>query len=270
LPGAKASTSFSANRAENLKGAIMDMLFEATFWVALMQIIGINIILSGDNALVIALACRELPPRQQKIGIFFGAGAAVVLRIIFSVFIVYLMTVPFLKVVGGLLLFWIAYKLLVPSEEHGEDNIKASGSMMTAIRTVLIADAVMSLDNVIAVAAAAKGNMVLLSLGLLISIPLVVYGAQLMIRLLARFPMLITVGAALLGYIAGEVIVTDPALLGWVDANAHWLHYAAPAGGAVLVLVVGRLFGPNASQADAAESHAAPVPVLSDDPPRRH
>ncbi|MSO76922.1 MAG: TerC family protein [Alphaproteobacteria bacterium] len=249
------------------------MLFEVSFWLALLEIIGVNIILSGDNALVIALACRELPPRQQKIGIFFGAGAAVVLRIIFSIFIVYLMTVPFLKIVGGVLLFWIAYKLLAPGDEHGEDNIKASGSMMVAIRTVLIADAVMSLDNVIAVAAAAKGNMVLLSLGLVISIPLVVYGAQLMIRLLARFPILITAGAALLGYIAGDVIVTDPALDGWVVGNAAWLHYAAPAGGALLVLAAGKLLAPKSDAHHAAENEEAPsvtpIPVLTEKPTTR-
>jgi YjbE family integral membrane protein len=234
--------------------------------VALLQIIGVNIILSGDNALVIALACRELPPRQQKIGIFFGAGAAVILRIIFSIFIVFLMTVPFLKIAGGLLLFWIAYKLLVPGDEQGEDSVKASGSMLAAVRTVLIADAVMSLDNVIAVAAAAKGNTVLLVLGLAISIPLVVFGATLMIALIKRMPFIVTLGAALIGYIAGEVIVTDPGVQPWVDAEAHWLHVVAPLLGAVLVLDVGWLLAPASVRghepAGVTEGTAAPVAVF--------
>ena len=219
------------------------MSFDTASWIALLQIIGINIILSGDNAVVIALACRSLPPRQQKIGILLGAGAAVVLRVIFTLFVVFLMATPFLKLAGGLLLLWIGYKLLV-EEEADEDDIHAASHLWGAVRTVLIADAVMSLDNVIAVAAAAKGNTVLLMLGLTISIPLVVYGATLMIALIKRMPFIVTLGAALIGYIAGEVIVTDPAVQPWVDVHAHWLHVVAPLLGAVLVLDVGWLLAP--------------------------
>ncbi len=239
------------------------MGFDSTTMIALLQIIGINIVLSGDNAVVIALACRSLPPRQQKIGIMLGAGAAVVLRVIFTVFVTYLMATPFLKLAGGLLLLWIGYKLLV-EEEADEDGIAASSHIWGAVRTVLIADAVMSLDNVIAVAAAAKGNYTLLILGLLISIPLVVYGAQLMIALIKRMPFIITLGAALIGYIAGEVIVTDPAIEPWVNTHAHWLHFVAPLLGAVLVLDVGWYLKPKhvAEPHGVAESVVAPASVF--------
>lgn len=216
------------------------MTFDLSFLVGLIQIIGIDIILSGDNAVVIALACRSLPKRQQKLGIVFGTGAAVVLRIIFTIFVTYLMQIPYLKMVGGLLLFWVGYHLLKPEEESGPD-IAASSSLFGAIRTIVVADAVMALDNVVAIAAAAKGNYVLLIFGLAASIPLVVYGATVLIRLIERFPIIVTMGAALIGFIAGEVIVTDPAIKGWIDVHAHWLHYAAPAGGALLVVAAGRL-----------------------------
>ncbi len=226
------------------------MLMEAVFWSALLKIIGVNIILSGDNAVVIALACRSLPPRQQKLGIIFGAGAAVVLRVIFTIFIVILLEIPYLKFVGGILLLWIGYKLMQP-EDEGDKDVNAASNLMSAVWTVLIADAVMSLDNVIAVAAAAdaytgasgeNGKFTLLILGLLISIPLVVYGATLMLKLISRFPIIIVAGAALIGWVAGEVIVTDPAWEEWVDANAHYLHWVAPIAGAVAVVVIGKLF----------------------------
>lgn len=239
------------------------MDFDTAMMIALLQIIGINIVLSGDNAVVIALACRSLPPRQQKIGIMLGAGVAVLLRVIFTIFVTYLMTTPFLKLAGGLLLLWIGYKLLV-EEEADEDGIHASSHIWGAVRTVLIADAVMSLDNVIAVAAAAKGNYVLLILGLIISIPMVVYGAQLMIALIKRLPFIITLGAALIGYIAGEVIVTDPAIEPWVNAHAHWLHYVAPLLGVVLVLDVGWYLKPAhvAKPRSVSEGVAAPAAVF--------
>ena len=187
---------------------------DATFWVALLQIIGVNIVLSGDNAVVIALAARSLPPKQQKLAILYGAGAAVVLRILLTIFAVALLALPWLKIVGGLLLFWIGIKLLVP--EDGEDDINASDHLLTAIKTILIADLVMSLDNVIAVAAAAGGSMTLLILGLAISIPLVVFGATLLVTLMERYPIIITIGAALIGMVAGEMLVTDPALKDWL------------------------------------------------------
>gem|GEM_PF-120766 len=218
------------------------MELDAQFWLALVQIIGINIILSGDNAVVIALACRNLPPQQQKWGIILGAGAAVVLRVIFTIFIVYLMTVPYLKFIGGLLLFWIGYKLMMPQDDHGE--VDAGANLMAAVRIVLIADAVMSLDNVIAVAAAAKGSYVLLIIGLVISVPLVVYGATLLINLINRWPVIIPGGAALIGYIGAEVMITDLAIEPWIEANAHWLHDWGPLLGAVGIVAVGRFIAP--------------------------
>ena len=207
------------------------------FWLALIQIIGVNIILSGDNAVVIALACRNLPPRQQKLGILFGAGAAVLLRVVFTIFIVYLLSVPYLKFVGGALLLWIGVKLLT-GEDEGE-HVDAASGLANAIKIVLIADMVMSLDNVIAVAAAAKGSVPLLVIGLLISVPLVVYGATLLTKLIGRYPIIVVLGAALIGYIAGEVMVTDPAWSEWVDQKAHWMHWAAPLFFGVMVVLVG-------------------------------
>lgn len=208
------------------------------FWLALLQIIWVNIILSGDNAVVIALACRSLPPRQQKWGIILGAGAAVLLRVIFVLIISYLLELPYLKIIGGLLLFWIGYKLMMPEEGEGH-GVEAGSNLMRAVTIVLWADLVMSLDNVIAIAAAARNDTLLIILGLAISVPMVVFGATLMIKLLQRFPILVTLGAALIGYIGGEVVVTDFAIIDWVDANAHWLHWAGPVAGAIFVVAYG-------------------------------
>ena len=191
----------------------MEELATQVFWIGLAKIIGVNIVLSGDNAVVIALAARSLPAQQQKQAILWGAGAAVILRIILTIFAVALLTLPWLTIVGSLLLFWIGIKLLVPEED--EADINASEHLMTAIKTILIADLVMSLDNVIAVAAAAGGSMTLLILGLAISIPLVVFGATLLVTLMERYPVIITIGAALIGMVAGEMLVTDPVLAGW-------------------------------------------------------
>jgi YjbE family integral membrane protein len=229
---------------------MLEQFATQVFWIGLLKIIGVNIILSGDNAVVIALAARSLPPRQQKQAIFWGAGAAVVMRIILTIFAVALLSLPWLKIVGGLLLFWIGVKLLIP--EEGDQNISASDNMFAAIRTILIADLVMSIDNVIAVAAAAQGSMTLLILGLAISIPLVVFGAKLLVTLMERFPVIITIGAALIGMVAGEMLVTDPVALDWmkglasiqVDAgkpmlNGINLELAAGAIGAAVVVVWG-------------------------------
>jgi YjbE family integral membrane protein len=193
---------------------MLEELATQAFWIGLLKIIGVNVVLSGDNAVVIALAARSLPPKQQKMAIIWGAGAAVVLRIILTVFAVALLALPWLKIIGGLLLFWIGVKLLVP--EDGGDNINASDNLIAAIKTILIADLVMSIDNVIAVAAAAQGSYVLLVLGLAISIPLVVFGATLLVHLMERYPVIITIGAALIGFVAGEMLVTDPALADWM------------------------------------------------------
>jgi YjbE family integral membrane protein len=184
---------------------------QPTFWVAVGKIIWINVLLSGDNALVIALACRGLAPKQRFWGMILGAAAAVVLRIIFTGIVATLMGLPYLKLVGGLALIVIAAKLLVPEEED-EDGVQSASHLWAAIQIVVVADIVMSLDNVIAVAAAANGSVPLLVLGLAISIPLIVAGAALIMALLTRLPILVWAGAALLGWIAGEVIATDPAV----------------------------------------------------------
>ena len=200
----------------------MHEILTSQFWLGLGAIIWVNIILSGDNAVVIALAARSLPAHQQRQAVIWGAGAAVVLRIVLTIVAVELLKLPYLKLIGGVLLFWIAVKLLVP-EEDGDEGVKSSSNMLGAIKTILIADLVMSLDNVIAVAAVAKGSIVLLVLGLVISIPLVVFGATMLMRLMERYPAIITVGAALIGYVAGEMLVTDPVLVGWFRAQAHWM-----------------------------------------------
>ena len=179
-------------------------LGQGQFWVALLKIMWINILLSGDNAVVIAMACRGLPPRQRLWGMILGAGVAVVLRIVFTVFVAALMTQPYLKLIGGIALFYISVKLLVP-EDPDEDEVEAVQHLWRAVRIVAIADIIMSLDNVIAIAAAAQGNMALLVLGLAISIPLIVAGAALIMALLDRFPILVWAGAGLLGWIVGEV-----------------------------------------------------------------
>lgn len=200
----------------------MEEVLTSQFWLGLGAIIWVNIILSGDNAVVIALAARSLPRHQQKKAVIWGAGAAVVLRIVLTIVAVELLKLPYLKLLGGALLFWIAVKLLVPEDGDG-DGIKSSSNLLGAIKTILIADLVMSLDNVIAVAAVAKGSILLLVLGLLISIPLVVFGATMLMKVMERYPVIITVGAALIGYVSGEMLVTDPVVVGWFRLNAHWM-----------------------------------------------
>ena len=218
---------------------MLETLVSPEFWIGLGVIIWVNIILSGDNAVVIALAARSLPKHQQKQAIFWGAGAAVVLRIALTIVAVKLLEFPYLKLVGGAALLWIAVKLLVPEDEDGGE-VAASTQLWGAVKTILIADLIMSTDNVIAVAAAAKGSILLLVLGLVISIPLVIFGATLLMVLMERYPIIITLGAAVLGWTAGEMGVTDPAVADWVKANAHWLDWIAPVVGAVLVVVVGK------------------------------
>ncbi|HEX6611055.1 MAG TPA: TerC family protein, partial [Hyphomicrobiaceae bacterium] len=191
--------------------------------VSIAKIIGINIILSGDNAVVIALACRGLPPKQRMYGILLGAGAAIVLRIIFTVIVNQLLGIPYLKLIGGLLLFWIAVKLVI-HEEASEDSVGSGSNLWEAVKIVAIADIVMSLDNVLAIAAAAGGDLNLIIFGLIISIPLVVGGATLITNLLTRYPILVWAGAALLGWVAGELLATEPALAPAVDSLAHMLN----------------------------------------------
>ena len=217
----------------------MEFLNSADFWIGLVKIVWINIILSGDNAVVIALAARGLPPEQQKKAVLFGSGAAVVLRIALTVVAAKLMQLPFVEVIGGLLLLWIGVGLLKGEDEEEDSGSVARQGMMAAVRTILLADLVMSLDNVIAVAAAAGGDMLLLILGLAISIPLVIFGSTLMIKLMERFPVIVTLGAALIGWVAGETITSDHMLEGFVRINP-WAHYAAAACGAVLVIAMGK------------------------------
>lgn len=238
-----------------------DEMATGTFWVAVGKIIWINILLSGDNALVIAMACRGLEPKQRLWGMVFGAGAAVVLRIIFTFIVVTLMSLPYLKLVGGLALLWIAAKLLVPEGED-EEGVESAAHLLAAIQIVVVADIVMSLDNVIAVAAAAHGSLPLLVLGLAISIPLIVAGAALIMALLTRLPILVWLGAALLGWIAGDVIAGDPAVepkLGALFsgpfgtgldsllaslhiAHGHSAEFVLAVLGVVVVLVVGGIW----------------------------
>lgn len=224
----------------------MEMLSSHDFWIGLLKIIWVNLLLSGDNAVVIALAARSLPAQQQKLAIFWGSGAAIVLRIVLTIFAVALLTLPWLKIVGAVLLVWIGVQLLVP-EEEGEEGVTSHDNLMTAIRTILVADLVMSLDNVLAVAAAAEAGppeakMTLLVIGLAISIPIVIFGSTVVLKMMEKFPIIITFGAALLGWIAGEMLVTDPAIVEWVKTEAQWLasYKVAAAVGAGLVLLIGK------------------------------
>jgi YjbE family integral membrane protein len=230
----------------------MDFLSHPDFWVGLVKIIWINIILSGDNAVVIALAARSLPPAQQKKAVAIGSGAAVVLRIALTVVAAKLMALSFVQIIGGALLLWIGLQLLMGDDEEGGES-KGTGSMIAAVRTILIADLVMSLDNVIAVAAAAQGNMVLLIAGLAISIPLVIFGSTLMIKLMERFPVIVTLGAALIGWVGGETIVNDRLLHDYAISHP-WLHYVAAAAGAVLVVGLGKLLQARSSARHAAQA----------------
>ncbi len=209
------------------------------FWIALLEIIGVNIILSGDNAVVIALAARSLPQKQQKQAIIWGSGAAVVMRIILTIVALELLRLPYLKLIGAALLLWIGIQLLAPDDEGGHDSGSTHSGMIAAIRTILIADLVMSLDNVIGVAAAAKGSVLLLVLGLLISIPLVIFGSTLLMKVMERWPIIVTFGGGLLGWVAGEMAATDTAISAWIDANAPALHWLAPTVGVATVVTVG-------------------------------
>lgn len=215
----------------------MDYVFASS--VAILQIIWIDLLLSGDNAVVIALACRSLPPHLRKWGIILGAGVAILLRILFALIISELLLVPFLKVLGGLLLIWIAVKL-AKGEEAEEKNIAASDKLYKAVWTIAIADAVMSLDNVVAIAAVSKGDPWLFGFGLALSIPLIMVGSQLIMKMIEKFPIIVWAGAALLGWIAGEMIATDPAIAERFGIEPHSTPlYIAAAVGAALVVAIG-------------------------------
>lgn len=215
-------------------------LVQPTFWLALGKVVWIDVLLSGDNALVIALACRGLAPRQRLWGMIFGAGGAVLVRIACTGIIATLMELPYLKIIGGIALLYVATKLLLPESEDGTD-VKTTDRLWSAIRVVMIADIVMSLDNMIAVAAAANGSLLLLAIGLSLSIPLIVTGAAIITAILNRLPILVWAGAALLGWIAGEVIVSDPAIASRLAEpfEVTWFYAAI---GASLVLLIGGIW----------------------------
>ena len=201
-----------------------------------LQIVWINVLLSGDNAVVIALACRGLDQRQRKWAVLGGSGAAVVLRIVFSLFIVALLQLPYLKLFSGVLLLYLAFDLL--RQEEDEKDVAATGSIWGAVRTIALADAIMSLDNVVAVAAAADNNIWLIAFGIGLSVPLIVFGSTLMLKLLKRFPILVVVGAALLGWVAGEIMASDPALSSWLGPLPENVELWAAGAGAIMVLAL--------------------------------
>jgi YjbE family integral membrane protein len=231
----------------------MDLLLTSAFWIAVGQIIMIDILLGGDNAVVIALACRKLPPDLRTKGILWGTAGAIVLRVVLIFFALQLLAIPFLKLFGALLLVWIGVKLLLPDEGDGHGNIEGSERLWGAVKTVIVADLVMSLDNVIAIAGVAETaggdhTMPLVIFGLLVSIPIIVWGSQLVIKLMDRFPIIITLGGMLLGWIAGTMAVTDPVLINPEVvaqvpklSESATLKYGAGIAGAVLVLLLGKL-----------------------------
>ena len=221
----------------------MDFLASPEFWLALGQIIIIDILLGGDNAVVIALACRKLPPAQRAKGIIWGTAGAIVLRVILIAFAMTLLSLPFLKFVGALLLVWIGVKLLAPDED-GHGDIQTSDKLLAAIKTIIVADLVMSVDNVIAIAGAAQNageqhQLALVIFGLLVSIPIIVWGSQLVLKLMDRFPIIILLGGMLLGWIAGTMMHSDPALVPYIPQDKA-VHYAMGVAGALLVLAIGK------------------------------
>jgi YjbE family integral membrane protein len=248
----------------------MDQFMNADFWIAVGQIIMIDILLGGDNAVVIALACRKLPPKQRTLGILWGTAGAILLRVILIFFALTLLAIPYLKIVGAILLIWIGIKLLLPEDEDAHGNIEGSDKLWAAVKTVIVADLVMSVDNVIAIAGAAESaggdhKMPLVVFGLLVSIPIIVWGSQLVIKLMDRYPMIITIGGMLLGWIAGTMAVTDPAILGYMPTTpperpglppevTAAVRYGAGIAGALLVLAWGKVV----ASRRAARSTASP------------
>ena len=241
----------------------MELLTTSFFWVTLAQITMINILLSGDNAVVIALASRSLPAKQQKQAILFGSFGAIVLRIILTFFAVFLLELPFLKIVGGLLLIWIGIKMLIP--EDGEEGIDAHTGLWAAVKTIIIADFVMSLDNVLGVAAAAKGNLPLLVIGLVISIPLIIYGSTLILKLMNRYSFIVTAGAGLLGWVAGEMLISDPAVKDYINMQLAWAHTGVPVLATFAVVGVGKWLSSPEKYAETEETaEMQPVHAMAD------
>ena len=246
----------------------MEAFMTPEFWVAVGQIIMIDILLGGDNAVVIALACRKLPPAQRTKGILWGTAGAIILRVVLIFFALTLLAIPFLKIVGAILLLWIGVKLLAPEHDDAHGNIAGSDKLWAAVKTVIVADLVMSVDNVIAIAGAAQGageghQMPLVIFGLIVSIPIIVWGSQLVIKLMDRFPMIITAGGMLLGWIAGTMLISDPAVVRldawtWVPKipQTDTVKYAAGIAGALLVLAIGKWVS---SRRPKADHPAAPL-----------
>jgi YjbE family integral membrane protein len=226
---------------------------DETLWLIVLKIIFIDIILSGDNAVVIALASRNLPKEQQKKAVFWGGFGAVGLRVLLTFAAVFLLQIPFVQLVGGLLLLWIAIKLLKGEDE--DNNIQSGNSLMAAIKTIIVADFVMSLDNIVAIAGAAEGHLGLIIFGLLVSIPLIIWGSQLLMKLMNRYPIIVTLGSALLGYTAGEMILKEKMISDFLDKNLHAGHYIIPILIAVLVVVAGKLLSRKAEK--EAPQHSA-------------
>tara|TARA_R110002073_G_scaffold290243_2_gene455153 strand:+ start:1137 stop:1862 length:726 start_codon:yes stop_codon:yes gene_type:complete len=224
------------------------------FWVAVLQIIAIDIVLGGDNAIVIALACRRLPEKQRNIGIFWGVFGAIIMRVVLIFFALSLLAIPFLKIVGALLLIWIGIKLLQPETDNSAHEISASTTLLGAIKTIIVADTVMSLDNVIAIAGAAKDSIGLVVFGLVVSVPIIVWGSKLVMNLMDRFPITVLIGAGLLGWIAGDMAVTDVIADEWVNTHASFLYWLAPVCIALAVMIIGKWL--------AARVQAKVVPVV--------
>ena len=236
---------------------MVEMLSSVAFWQALGAIIWVNLLLSGDNAVVIALASRGLPPEQRRRAVLFGTGAAIAMRVVLALVAAALLTYPGLKLAGGLLLLWIGVSLLRPQGAEGGHDGPSATTLSGAVRTILVADVAMSLDNVVGIAAAAKGSALLLILGLAISIPLIIFSSAVLLRLMDRYPIIIVIGAALLGYVAAEMMVTDGFVHAWLQEAVPYAHRVAPLLGAVLVVVVGKWL---------AARHAVPaheVPLAS-------
>lgn len=238
----------------------MEEFLTAHFWVAVGQIILIDILLGGDNAVVIALACRQLPESQRLKGVIWGTVGAILLRVALIAFAISLLKVPFLKIAGAALLIWIGVKLITPHDEDAHGNIQASDKLWSAVKTVIVADLVMSIDNVIAIAGAAQNageqhQMALVILGLVVSIPIIVWGSQIVLKLMDRFPVIILLGGMLLGWIAGGMFQTDPMLKDLIPQEQSW-HYALGAAGALLVLAIGQALKARRARGKKAACHA--------------
>jgi YjbE family integral membrane protein len=209
--------------------------------IALLQIMIINVVLSGDNAVVIALACRRLSPAHQKQAFLWGSAGAVVLMVVLTMFVVFLLDLPYLQLAGSLLLLWVGVKLLAGDHAAGDGKVEEKATLVAAVRTIIVADIVMSLDNVLAMAGAAKGHLWMLIAGLAITIPVIRFGSALLMKLMEKFPVVIAIGAAVIGWVAGDMLIADPALKDWVETNASYLHAVSPLACALLVVAAGKL-----------------------------